>query len=198
MWNTCSCHGEKRKSEILETDLYDNLIRWVASTTLKLQIWEYLMSHKVALLAFPVLLPLRRHSNDNGLVYLNWPVWDSKKNIPFGRKGGISLLMCWIVVSPGLAERLPSFHRLLLAVWTTHAPLTVTWVKLKSFLSHPISIWPMVAMQLPWMRREWRQPGSIFPGKSICSPRSSGGGLNPSVKLLCAITLGAKSVHFNK
>lgn len=89
------------------------------------------MSHKIAQITFPSLLVLRRHRYGPGQFYLNWPMWNNKKkqkNIPFGRKGGISLLMCWIGISSSQVERLPSFNPLLVVVWPVQAPFTVTWV----------------------------------------------------------------------
>lgn len=186
MWNTCSCHGEKRKSENLETVLYDKLFRLVASTTIKPHVWAYQMSHKVALLTFPSLLVLKKHRNGPGLVYLNWPVWDSKRNIPFGRRGGISLLMCWIAISPSLVERLPSLNSLLEADWTVQAPLTVTWLNYRASC-------PILSRSDPWWQcnfLEWDimgygrwQPRSIFPGICVCLPNNSGDGLNPSGRI---------------
>lgn len=104
MWNTCSCNREERKSENLETVLYDTLFHLVASTTINLHVWPYQMPRKLALLTFPTLMILKKCKNGFGLVYLKWPTWDSKKNIPFRRRGGISLLMSWIGISPSTSK----------------------------------------------------------------------------------------------
>lgn len=166
MWNTCSCHREKRKSENLETGLYDKLFRLVASTTIKLHVWVYQMSHKAALLTFLSLFVLRKHRTDPGLVHLNWPVWDSKKNIPSGRRGGISLLKCWIAISPSRVERLPSFSPLRVAVWTVQTPLTVTWMNYNASC-------PILFRSDPWWCYNFLKRGEsdvsrgfIFPGKN--------------------------------
>ena len=149
MWNICSCHREKRKSGNLETVLYEKLFRLVASTTIKLRVWAYQMSLKVARLAFPSLLVLRRHRSGPGQVHLNWPVRDSKKNIPSVWKGGISLLTCWIAISPSRGEELPSLNSLLVAVWTVWAALTVTWVNYRASCPILFRSEPVLAMQLP-------------------------------------------------